>query len=434
MWLSKLFQPTNFFIKNFSKKIQTLFAGGILGLGLSILLLMAGCQTPPSQPVTVQEPPVQVQVFPSVPTPIKEEKLSIEEETLKTPSISSSFSVFKSTQPSFRVAFLAPFSGAHASIGQALWEGAQIAYFEDKSGRPIELLPKDTKGTPKGAEEALSTLFQEGGVDFIVGPLLSEEVKAITPLAWQKGVPVLSFSNTSSVAGDNIFILGFSPEDQIRVLLRYAASQKLGQFVLLIPASEYGKRMQRVVHHFFSITPGVNLKEVVTYHENGADISEKIEALRLEGIDALLIPEGGENLLRILAALNRNVTYNSSKLKLIGSGQWDDPSLFTNPVIQGGWFSGTISLGRSLFEKTYEQDYGKFPIRLASLGYDAVKVAIEIVENGGAVVETITRPKGFQGAEGLFSFMLTGEVQRKWVVYEINQTLEGKVRLLTPAS
>ncbi len=426
MWVSQFVQQNNFSIK---------YSLGSIVAGLfSILLVLPGCQTAPSESVSVQEPSAQVQVFPSVPTPIKEEKLPTEEETMKTPSVSPSFSVFKSTQPSFRVAFLVPFSGAHASIGQALWEGAQIAYFGDKNENAIDLLPKDTKGTPQGAEEALTALYQEGGIDFIIGPLLSEEVKTITPLAWQKGVPVLSFSNTSSVAGDNIFILGFSPEEQMRVLLRYAASQRLGQFVLLIPASEYGKRIQRVVHQFFSITPGVNLKEVITYREDGMDISEKIETLRLEGVDALLIPEGGENLLRILAALNRNVTYSSSKLKLIGSGQWDDPSLFSNPLIQGGWFSGTTSLDRILFEKTYEQDYGHLPVRLASLGYDAVKVAIEIAEKGGSIVQTITRPQGFQGAESAFFFTPGGEVQRKWVVYEINQALDGKVRLLPPAS
>lgn len=429
MWVSQLYQKISFLLPSYPSYAQRSFFYSTFVFFTSLLLLLPGCETSRAPESTTQESPSSFLV-PSA--PIQEEKLLLEEMPTRLSS-SQEPSVFKPSRPPFTVAFLVPFSGEYAAVGQALWEGAEVGYFEAQNDH-LALLPRDTKGSPEGAQEALTKLLQENNIDLILGPLTATEVKAITPLAWEKGIPILSFSNMPEVAGNNVFIMGFSPENQMQTILSFALSQKIENFTLIMPASEYGKLIQTIVHHYLYTIPRVSLKETITYPANGADISEKIAGLRLSNTEALIIPEGGKHLQKILMELNKNATYKISKPKLIGSGQWDDKTLFPNPLLQGGWFPGTLSIERQGFEHAYHQAYGVTPIKLAGVGYDAIKVAIECAESGGSIIETITRSQGFQGAEGLFSFTLAGLIQRQWGVYEIDTTVDTKVRLLSPAS
>ena len=122
-----------------------------------------------------------------------------------------------------KVGFLLPLSGRHKAVGQALMNAAQLALF-DVSGEKFDLVVRDTAGTPTGATAAMESLLSEK-VDLVVGPLFATSVSAITPLARSAGINVLSFSNDQAVAGDGIYVLGLTPEEQIRRVVDYSAAQ-----------------------------------------------------------------------------------------------------------------------------------------------------------------------------------------------------------------
>src|SRR3546814_3297691 len=67
--------------------------------------------------------------------------------------------------------------------------------------------------TSKGAAAAARQALADGN-KLIIGPLLSENVKIVSPIARNAGVPVITFSNDVSVAGGGTYVLGYRSEER----------------------------------------------------------------------------------------------------------------------------------------------------------------------------------------------------------------------------
>ena len=119
-----------------------------------------------------------------------------------------------------KVGLMLPLSGPAAALGQDMLQAAQMALF-DVGPNDVVLLPSDTGGTPEGARRAATELIGQN-VEVIIGPLYSQAVQATSPLAQQAGIPVLAFSNVSSVATTGTYLLGFRPEEQVARVVQFA--------------------------------------------------------------------------------------------------------------------------------------------------------------------------------------------------------------------
>ena len=113
-----------------------------------------------------------------------------------------------------------PLSGPAAALGQDMLQAAQMALF-DVGPNDVVLLPRDTGGTPEGARRAATELIGQQ-VEVIIGPLYSQAVQATSPIAQQAGIPVLAFSNVTSVATTGTYLLGFRPEEQVARVVQFA--------------------------------------------------------------------------------------------------------------------------------------------------------------------------------------------------------------------
>lgn len=89
-----------------------------------------------------------------------------------------------------------------ALLGQEQVAGVKIAekYFNDNggvNGTPIKIVLQDTAGDEQGAINAFQTLINRDRVVGIVGPTLSQQAFAASPIANNAKVPVLGPSNTA---------------------------------------------------------------------------------------------------------------------------------------------------------------------------------------------------------------------------------------------
>ena len=119
-----------------------------------------------------------------------------------------------------KVGLMLPLSGPAAALGQDMLQAAQMALF-DVGPNDVVLLPRDTGGTPEGASRAANELVAQN-VEVIIGPLYSQAVQATSPIAQAAGIPVLAFSNVSSVAATDTWLLGFRPEEQVTRVVEFA--------------------------------------------------------------------------------------------------------------------------------------------------------------------------------------------------------------------
>ncbi|NBX04146.1 MAG: hypothetical protein EBR02_08855 [Alphaproteobacteria bacterium] len=127
-----------------------------------------------------------------------------------------------------KVVLLVPLSGESAPIGNSMMDAAGLALYDTYSSTPAEnihtqivLIPKDTGNTPiesaRAAKEAL-----EQGADLVIGPLFSQSVTAVAPIAKAHGVSMITFSNNKAVAGNGAYVFGFLPEQQVERMAEFA--------------------------------------------------------------------------------------------------------------------------------------------------------------------------------------------------------------------
>lgn len=328
-----------------------------------------------------------------------------------------------------KVALLLPISapGQTAVIGKALKNAAEAALL-DAGSQGIQLVTKDTFGNADGARTAANAALNEGA-SLILGPLLSSEVQAISSIARQRGVPVVAFSSVASVAGNGVYLMSFLPGEEVANLIRHASGQGIRNIAAMVPQNAYGSAAEQALTASAK-QYGVQVVAVDRYPRNAAAAGNLSQAVAgkvanpTNNIQGLFLPEGGEMLAAAANGLS-NAGLSAGKVRLLGSGLWDERSTSSIALINGGWYAGVSPSLVERFDGRYKQAYGNSPPRIASLAYDAVSLAVIVGRNapGGQIsAAAITNPEGFRGVNGLFRFRQSGLIERGLSILEVTPT------------
>lgn len=355
-----------------------------------------------------------------------------------------------------KVGLLLPLSGPLAREGAALLDAAQLALF-DVADADFMLQPRDTGGTVAGAARAAEDLLA-GGATLLLGPLLSEEVVAVTPQARAAGINVVAFSTDAEVAGDGVYLLGHTSRQQIDRLVAFAHESGLTRIAVLAPSTPYGRAVAGQTRRAVAVVGG-DVTRVAFYASDASDASEVVRSLanydrrhgalvaqrnalrqrddeiskralrRLEGLDtlgdvpfdALLLPDGGESLRQVVPLLPY-YDIDPAKVRFMGTGLWDNSETLGEPTLIGGWFVGPPPEARAGFMGRFEDTYGYAPHRIATLAYDATALAAALARRAGRAAfdaDSLASRRGFLGAGGIFRFSADGLAERGLAVLEI---------------
>jgi ABC-type branched-subunit amino acid transport system substrate-binding protein len=337
-----------------------------------------------------------------------------------------------------KVGLLVPLSGVNGKLGKAMLDAAGLALFES-GGKRIVLVPRDTAGTSAGAAKAAQEVTRES-VRLILGPLLEGDVRAVEPVAQEAGTNVIAFSTATGLAGGNVFLMGFLPREEVIREVSYARDQGYRRFAALAPNSAYGHIMVEALRDAVSRS-GAEVTQIAFYDPQKGDLSAVIAHLlgksgggaesgpdpsaapseASPGFDALLLPEGGARLKEIAHLLVAS-GLDTSRVRLLGSGLWDEPDTGQERALDGGWFAASDPAARGEFMQRFESAYGYKPPRLASLAYDAAALAAALAS--GEVGRPFSRaailnPRGFSGVDGLFRFRPNGLVERALAILQV---------------
>ncbi len=312
-----------------------------------------------------------------------------------------------------QVALLLPLSGKDAPLGQAMLNAAQMAVF-DIAPQNFELMPRDTakaEGAAQAARDATAS-----GAELLIGPLFAREVAAVKPVAESANINVLALSTDASLAESGVYVMGFAPAPQVERVVSYAASHGAHRFAALIPATAYGKLVRKA------------FEESVQRHGGAivaidAPANVKAVADRRDQIDAIFLPLGGEELKQAAAQLASGGV-DKNKVRLLGTGLWDEPGLGSRAeFLVGGWYAAAEPDAREDFVKKYKATYGKEPPRLATLTYDATALAAVIAARDGRFDRgSLTNPNGFAGLDGIFRLTSDGLAERGLAINEITSS------------
>ncbi len=335
-----------------------------------------------------------------------------------------------------KVALLLPLTGnVNAQpVAKAMKQAGELALFDfDKPN--VQLIPKDTHGTPEGARQAAQEAVKEGA-ELVVGPLFANEVSAVAPIAQAAHIPVIAFSSDRNVAGNGVYLLSFVAGADVPRMISYAVSKGKTRFAALFPQNEYG----RLVEQAFQRAVQENHGQVVMTKTFPADANGMLPPVKEMSvlakkdtplqIDAIFLPAGGDTL-PSLAPLFPYYEMDIKTVKLMGLSGWDYTGVGKEPALLGGWFAAPDPKGWQDFTRRYVETYGDAPPRLASLSYDAVSLAISLSNNPPErrfVAAELTRASGFQGVDGLFRLRPDGTSERGFAIMEVqkygNQLIE----------
>jgi ABC-type branched-subunit amino acid transport system substrate-binding protein len=432
--------------KKFSSKVisgSPKNSQAVFSLLLSICLFLGSCggDTAVTHPV-------------NAPIPLPEQDklgddIIIEDEDLSLPE-----------RQEIRIGIMLPLSGNNKAIGTALFNAATMALY-DSADQRLKIIAGDTKGTPEGAILAMEDMI-EARADIIIGPLFAGNIKAIKPQVQMSGINLIGLSTDKSVAGNGVFLLSFRPEEQIKRIVSYAANNGHEKFAALLPQTAYGKiahkalldstlKLEKVVTDIeYYPTSDIleylmpSVRKIADYTARRRVLLDEREFLRSFGedddmaqeflkdvekqdtigevdYDVILLPDGGQ-MLKTMAPLLSFFDIDTDKIQVIGTGLWDDPSLFNEPQLMGGWYAAPKREIAQKFLIRYKNNFGEEAPRLATLGYDAFALVASMTRSlrePDFTVKALTNPEGFAGIDGIFRFQASGLAQRGLAIYEI---------------
>ena len=360
--------------------------------GLAATLMLAGCQTGPRGPRPGPGPVIPVK-------PIDAQRNL--------------------------VAVIVPLTGADGAVGTSIANAANLALL-DSGDKSIRVTIYDSAG-PGGAAGAATRAIAEGNKLFL-GPLLAEDVRAAAPVARRAGVPIVAFSNDESVAGNGVYIMGFTPDQSIDRVVGHARAKGMSRFGVMVPNGLYGQRASQAMIGAVRRHGGriVGLEQF-----NRSPVAVRAAATRLKAkgpFDAVLIGDAGR-----IAAVAAPVLPRAAKF--LGTELWaSDRTLGRTAALRGAWYAAAPDARFNQLATRYRARYGKTPYRLASLGYDAVLLAVRSSKNWRVgrpfPAATLIASDGFAGVDGNFRFGRDGIAER---LLEVRQVGAGGATTVSAA-
>ena len=326
-------------------------------------------------------------------------------------------------QTPVRVGVILPLaSGAPATraLANAMLKAAQLALYDAKN--PAIILMTADEGTRPDDAAAAATKLLAQGAEVIIGPLFGPSVTAVAPIARDRGVPVLAFSTEKSVAGNGVYLLSFLPQGEVNRVVSYAAAQGHHNFAAMVPQGAYGDVVAGAYADAVK-SAGATSLEVEHFTPAANAVMAPSALIAKSQADAVMIAQGGA----VLRAIAPDLSFSGldhNKVKLLGTGLWDDPSLGREDVLVGGWFAAPELDANAAFASRYRDTFGAPPPQpqLTSLAYDAV--ALVALLSSGQPYHRFTQaalmdPNGFAGIDGIFRFNVDGTSDRGLAVLEV---------------
>ncbi|MGN6818491.1 MAG: penicillin-binding protein activator [Sphingomonas sp.] len=325
------------------------------------------------------------------------------------------------------VALLVPLTGTNAGVGKSIANATQLALL-DTNNSSLRITTYDTAtGAAAAAQRAI-----DDGARVILGPLLAEDVRIVAPIARRAGVPVISFSNDSSLAGSGAYLMGYSPGQSIERVVDYAADQGITTYGGLVANGIYGQRSSTAFLRAVEAAKG-QVISLQNYEHSAASAAAAAARLGKAGpMGAILIVDDGAAAAGVVPLMRKN---GETGARVLGTERWNaEASVAAKPSLNGAWFASVPDNLYRQYAVKYRARFGTAPYRLSSMGYDAVLLTIRIARDwriGAPFPEDRLRDKGgFSGIDGAFRFGRDGIAERALEVQEIRG---GTTVVISPA-
>jgi hypothetical protein len=319
-----------------------------------------------------------------------------------------------------RVALLVPKGsgqGGDAILAQSLENAARLA-IADLQNVQIDLRVYDTKGNAATAATAATQAADEGA-QIILGPVYAEAANAAGLAVAGRQINVLSFSNNTSIAGGNVFVLGPTFLNTAQRLSTFAARQGKRNVVVIHSTNVAGQAGKAAIEQALAHA-GLNEAGAVGHALSQQGVIASIPAIRdtvaATGADSIFLTATTAGALPLFSQLLPEAGVSPATVQYIGLTRWDIPTqTLALPGVQGGWFAMPDPVMSDQFRSRYATAYGGAPHPIGGLAYDGIAAIGALVGAGKSNALTsaaLTQNAGFKGVGGIFRLRSDGTNER----------------------
>ena len=315
-----------------------------------------------------------------------------------------------------------PFTGPYAKFGNKIRQAIDLSTLKLGSDK-IKVIYFDT-GKNYLLNE-IERIFNETKPNIILGPFTREAVLKIKPYAKKNSIPMLTFTNDISLIEQNIWSLGFSPEEQIDSVISCALKKGYKNYGLIVPNNLYGKIILDRSKDNLKTQNNIFIKELLLSNQEINNKSKLTSKLK-----NFLVSNETQNPLTILLAGSKNFILEISPLlafynpdeksiQILGTEIFNVKEIINEPSIEGAWFPKLINKNRKDFKLIWKETWNDDEDFFSRIGFDSSLIAINYLNEN----------KLIQNSEGWttgFKFSSNGYVQKPISVMEINKL--GKVK------
>jgi ABC-type branched-subunit amino acid transport system substrate-binding protein len=318
------------------------------------------------------------------------------------------------------VALLVPRGGGNPGddvLAQSLERAARLA-IADLGDVAIDLRVYGTAGNAAQAQQSALQAVDEGA-KIILGPVYAESANAVAVAVAPRNVNVLSFSNNTTIAGGNLWVLGPTFQNTANRLVGYARQQGKSRIMVVHSTDVAGQLGNQAIQQAIAGS-GVTLAGSVAHEFSqqgvvGA-VPQIVSTARANNADAVFMTANSAGALPLLTQMLPEAGLGPDVTQYIGLSRWDIPSQTLDlPGVQNGWFALPDPQKAAAFRSRYQAVHGDAPHPIGGLAYDGIAAIGALVKGGNANAlsgASLTQGAGFQGTGGIFRLLPNGTNQR----------------------
>jgi len=342
--------------------------------------------------------------------------------TLLTVIVYFSLKDYESSQISIGVVL--PLTGNSAVHGRDILEGINIAYDEYlkspiSSSLKIKLVVEDNFSTTKGSVSAFEKLAQLYDPPIVIGPVASSDMLSMVPIAEKNKIILFSPAASSpklSNAGKYIFRMSLLAPDQTKVISDYAL-HTLGvkEAGVLYMNDDTGiSYMESFVADFTESGGQVTFNE--KFEKNSTDFTSHLLRLKTSKAPVIFVsgvPKTVGMIMKQAKELHLDIVFLSN----YGAEGVDLLNVAKNAANGLVYTSTPLD---SNFAAKYQKTNQKEPEVCVSLGYDAMKIVLTLLQenpqNQEALQVALSRLKDFEGVTGKTTILPSGDASKEIVL------------------
>lgn len=326
------------------------------------------------------------------------------------------------------VAIVLPLSGPEAALGKEYAQMIKLG-LADGVKTKIRVTTYDS-ANPETLSKSLDKILEDG-VDIIIGPVYSEETKAVAEKVKGKGTIVISLSNNPVLADKQTYVFGHAPMRQLEQITNYFLEKKHQNYITLLPAGRYSNTISKILKDMIT-SKGATLARIEFYGSLPEDLEK---SLRLVSDTVDTLNENDYDLTRpvifladdqstLETLLKHSQKFSLDKKAILAGDSRIDLNL-SEPITTT--FTGSLNIVNFDLPARSAQIGIKHISFIHTLAYDAGRlVGNSIGQNYSKTkfVEQLNSAEPFPGASGAIGFV-DSIAQRK---YDIIKKEDGKYK------